>query len=406
MGTAKIGSIPGGTVTSPEGFYAGATYAGIKKNAEHSLDLGILFSEAPCVATALFTTNKIKSASVVLCQERLREGRAVAIVANSGCANASTGEQGLADAAEMTVLAADGIGVSPEDVLVASTGVIGQPLPMKLIRAAVSQIIISKDGGHELAKAIMTTDTVPKETAVAIRFGNSKFTIGGVAKGSGMIHPELATMFCFLTTDAAVELGFLKSALQKAVDVSFNMISVDGDTSPSDMVLIMANGLAGNEPISSGSQQAETFQQALDQVCIYLAKAIARDGEGATKLIEVTVNGAISATEARLAARTIVSSLLVKAAVHGADPNWGRIIAAVGRSGVEVVESNIDLHIGDVSVVKGGIPLPFSEQSVVRVLKQSEVPISVHLNLGTASATAWGCDLSEEYVTINSQYMT
>ena len=406
MGTAKIGSIPGGTVTSPEGFYAGATYAGIKKKAEHSLDLGSLFSEAPCVATALFTTHKIKSAPVVLCQERLREGRAAAVVANSGCANASTGEQGLADAAEMTVLAADGIGVSPEDVLVASTGVIGQPLPMKLIRAAVSQIIISKDGGHELAKAIMTTDTVPKETAVAIRFGNSKFTIGGVAKGSGMIHPELATMFCFLTTDAAVELGFLKSALQKAVDVSFNMISVDGDTSPSDMVLIMANGLAGNEPISSGSQQAETFQQALDQVCIYLAKAIARDGEGATKLIEVTVNGAISATEARLAARTIVSSLLVKAAVHGADPNWGRIIAAVGRSGVEVVESKIDLHIGDVSVVKGGISLPFSEQSVIRVLKQSEVPISVHLNLGIASATAWGCDLSEEYVTINSQYMT
>jgi glutamate N-acetyltransferase/amino-acid N-acetyltransferase len=237
MGTAKIGSIPGGTVTSPQGFYAGATYAGIKKNAEHSLDLGILFSEAPCVATALFTTNKIKSAPVVLCQERLREGQAVAIVANSGCANACIGEQGLADATEMAALAADGIGVSPEDVLVASTGVIGQPLPMKLIRAGVSQIIISKDGGHELAKAIMTTDTVPKETAVAARFGNSKFTIGGVAKGSGMIHPELATMFCFLTTDAAVELGFLKSALQKAVDVSFNMISVDGDTSPSDMVL-------------------------------------------------------------------------------------------------------------------------------------------------------------------------
>jgi len=406
MEASKIDFIPGGTVTSPQGFRAGATYAGIKKKAEHSLDLGILFSEEPCASAALFTTNRIKSAPIVLCQERLQKGRAVALVVNSGCANIFTGEQGLADAAEMADLAAQGIGASPEDILVASTGVTGQPLPMKLIRAGISQIALANDGGQELAKAILTTDTVPKETAVAVRASDIKFTIGGIAKGSGMIHPDLATMFCFLTTDAAVELAFLRSALRKAVDVSFNMISVDGDTSPSDMVLIMANGLVGNEPISPGSRQADTFQQALDRVCIYLARAIARDGEGATKLIEVTVNGAISAAEARLAARTVVSSSLVKAAVHGADPNWGRIIVAAGRSGVEVVESNIDLHIGDVSVVKGGRPLPFSEQSVVRVLKQSEVPITLHLNLGTASATAWGCDLSEEYVTINSQYMT
>jgi len=336
----------------------------------------------------------------------LQKGRAVAVVANSGCANAFTGEPGLADAAEMATLAANGIGAAPEDVLVASTGVTGQPLPMELIKAGISQIVLSIDGGHELARAIMTTDTVAKETAAAARIGNSEFVIGGMAKGSGMIHPDLATMLCFLTTDAAVELDFLRLALRQAADVSFNMISIDGDTSPSDMVLIMANGLAGNEPISPGSRQADTFQQALDPVCIYLAKAIARDGEGATKLIELTVDGAISAADARLAARTVVSSPLVKAAVHGADPNWGRIIVAVGRSGVEVVESKIDLYIGDVSVVKGGRPLPSSEQSVVRVLKQSEVPISLHLNLGTASATAWGCDLSEEYVTINSQYMT
>ncbi len=401
-----IDFIASGTVTSPKGFHAGATDAGIKEKAKDSLDLGILFSEVPCVATALFTTNKIKAAPVVLCQQRLKSGRAVAVVVNSGCANAFTGEQGLADAAEMAALAANSIGAAPEDTLAASTGVIGQPLPMKLIKTGISQIVFANDGGHELAKAMMTTDTVPKETAVAARIGDSEFTIGGVAKGSGMIHPDLATMFCFLTTDAAVELDFLRSALRKAVDVSFDMISVDGDTSPSDMVLIMANGLAGNKPISPGSRQADTFQQALDRVCIYLAKAIAGDGEGATKLIEVTVNGATSAAEARLAARTVVSSPLVKAAVHGADPNWGRIIVAAGRSGVELVESNIDLYIGDVSVVKGGRPLPFSEQSVVRVLKQSEVPITLHLNLGTASATAWGCDLSEEYVTINSQYMT
>ena len=221
-----------------------------------------------------------------------------------------------------------------------------------------------------------------------------------------MIHPNLATLLCFLTTDAAVELDFLRLALRKAVNISFNMISIDGDTSTNDMVLIMANGLAGNEPISQDSRQADIFQQALDQVCVYLAKSVARDGEGATKLIEVTVSGAISGAEARLAARTVVSSSLVKSAVHGNDPNWGRIMAAVGRSGVEVVESNIDLCIGDVRVVEKGKPLSFSEQGVVQVLKGNEVPVSVNLNLGTASATAWGCDLSEEYVTINSQYMT
>ena len=405
MDAGKIAFIPGGTVTSPEGFFAGATYAGIKK-AEGSLDLGILFSEAPCVTAGLFTSSKVKSAPVKLCQERLKKGRAEAVVVNSGCANAYTGEQGLVDAAKMAALAAEGTGVSSEDVLVASTGVTGRLLPMELIKAGIDQITLSRDGGHELAKAIMTTDTVPKEAAVAVRTGDSEFTIGGVAKGSGMIHPNLATMFCFLTTDAKVELGFLKSALRKAVDVSFNMVSLDGDTSPSDTVLLMANGLAGKEPIITGSQQAETFQQALDQICIYLAKALARDGEGATKLIEVTVDGARSVAEARLAAKAVVSSTLVKTAVHGGDPNWGRVIMALGNSGVEVAEAKIDLYIGDVGVLKGGRVLPFSEESAVRALNQSEVTIRLHLNLDTASATAWGCDLSEEFVTINSEYTT
>jgi len=405
METGKIDFIPGGTVTSPEGFFAGATYAGIKKT-EDSLDLGILFSEAPCVTAGLFTSSKIKSAPVKLCQERLKEGRAVAVVVNSGCANAYTGERGLADAAEMAALTAERMGVSSGDVLVASTGVTGRRLPMELIKAGIEQIILSRDGGHELAKAIMTTDTVPKETAVAVKTGGGEFTIGGVAKGSGMIHPNLATMFCFLTTDARVELDFLKSALRKAADVSFNMISIDGDTSPSDTVLLMANGQAGNEPITAGSQGADTFQQALDQICIYLAKALARDGEGATKLIEVTVGGAKSVAEARLAARAVVSSTLVKTAVHGGDPNWGRVIMALGNSGVEIAESKIDLYIGDVGVLKGGRVLPFNEESVVRAFNQSEVTINLHLNLGKASATAWGCDLSEEYVTINSEYTT
>lgn len=403
---AKVEFIASGSVTSPRGFYAGATYAGINRKAKYGLDLGILFSEAPCVATALFTTNRIKAAPLVLCQQRLQSGRALAVVVNSGCANACTGEQGLADAAEMAKLTAESIGISPEDVLVASTGVIGLPLPMELIRAGIGRIALSREGGHELARAMMTTDTSPKEVAVAVRVGDSQFIIGGVAKGSGMIHPDLATLLCFLTTDAAIDIAFLKLALLKAVALSFNMVSIDGDTSPNDMVLVMANGLAGNEPILPETSQASAFQQALNQVCIYLAKSIARDGEGASKLIEVTVSGASSVAEARLAARAVVSSPLVKAAVHGSDPNWGRIIAAVGRSGVKVVESKLDLYLGNICVVKEGRPLPFDKESVIEVLRRSEVSIGLNLNLGTASATAWGCDLSEEYVTINSQYTT
>ena len=406
MEGVKIDFIPEGTVTSPQGFCAGATYAGIKKKAADVLDLGILFSEAPCVTAGLLTTNKVKSHHIELCQERLKKGKAVAIVSNSGCANAFNGEQGLADAAEMAELTAKAIGADAEDILMASTGVTGQPLPMDLVRAGISQIALSREGGHDLARAIMTTDTIPKETAIAVNVGDTKFTIGGITKGSGMIHPNMATMFCFLTTDAAVDLDFLRSALRKAVDISFNMISVDMDTSPSDTVILMANGLAENKPISANSQEADAFQQALDQICIYLAKALAHDGEGATKLIEVTVDGATSVTEARLAARTIVSSPLVKTAIYGADPNWGRILVAVGRSGAEVVESKIDLSIGDVGLLKGGRASPYDEQSVVRVFEQNEVPIRLNLNLGTASATAWGCDLSEKYVAINSKYMT
>jgi len=391
--------VASGTVTSPGGFWAGATQAGIKQEPD-SLDLGILFSEVPCVAAALFTTNRIKAAPVVLSQRRLKYGRAAAVVVNSGCANACTGEQGLADADEMGSLVARGRGISPGDVLVASTGIIGEPLPMERVRAGIEQVVLSGDGGHDLARAIMTTDTVPKE--VAVRAGG--FTIGGIAKGSGMIHPELATMLCFLTTDAAVDIDFLRLALRRAVDVSFNMVSIDGDTSPNDMVLIMANGLAGKavSPDAGG----DIFQSALEQVCIHLAKSLARDGEGATRLIEVTVGGATSLAEARLAARTVVSSALVKAAVHGGDPNWGRLMAAVGRSGAEVVASKIDLDIGGICLVRAGQLLPFDKSRVVAVLGGSEVPIGLNLNLGAAEATAWGCDLSPEYVTINSQYTT
>jgi len=401
---AEIEFVSSGSVTSPRGFRAGATYAGIKKEAKDALDLGILFSEVPSVTAALFTTNRIKAAPILWCQQQVKSGRATAVVANSGCANACTGEQGVADVRETAELIAKGMGVSSQDILVASTGVIGQPLPMTLVRAGVEQIVLSADGGHELARAIMTTDTVPKETAVTVKVGESQFTIGGVTKGSGMIHPNMATMLCFLTTDAAVDIDFLKLALKRAVDISFNLVSIDSDTSTNDIVLIMANGLAGNEPISPDNQMTDAFQQALDRVCICLAKCMVRDGEGASRLIEVTVNGAPSVTEARLAARTVVSSPLVKTAVHGSDPNWGRILAAVGRSGVEVIESKIDLYIGQVCLVKAGKPLPFDRQALVQILNGREVSVSLNLNLGNETATAWGCDLSEEYVTINSQY--
>jgi glutamate N-acetyltransferase/amino-acid N-acetyltransferase len=401
---AEVEYIPSGGITSPKGFRAGATYTGIKRRARDCLDLGILLSEAPCTAAAVFTGNQIKAASVVLSQQRLSGGRVVALVVNSGCANACTGEQGLADAVEMAELTAKHIGVLPAEVLVASTGVIGKRLPMERIRAGLEKVVLAADGGHELARAIMTTDTMPKE--VAVRAGEGDFIIGGTAKGSGMIHPNLATLLCFLTTDASVEADFLRLALREAVDISFNMVSIDGDTSPNDMVLIIANGLAGGEMITPHSRKGETFQRALNQVCTHLAGAIARDGEGATKLIEVTVSGAVSMADARLAARTVVSSPLVKAAVHGSDPNWGRVVAAVGRSGVKLVEAGIDLYIGNICLVKNGCPLSFNRQEVVKLLDGSEVVIDLNLNLGSAKATAWGCDLSEEYVTINSEYTT
>jgi glutamate N-acetyltransferase/amino-acid N-acetyltransferase len=400
----KTGSeiIPSGGITSPGGFLAGATSAGIKNKDQSRLDLGILFSEVPCLAVAVFTTNKVKAAPVVLDQMRLRKGKASAVVMNSGCANACTGEQGMTDALEMTELAARRVGVSAEDVLVASTGVIGVTLPMGRIRAAVPKIVLSAEGGHDLARAIMTTDTVPKEVAVRA----DDYVIGGIAKGAGMIHPDLATLLCFLTTDTAIDIDFLGQALRKAVDISFNMVSIDGDGSTNDTVLIMANGMAGGKPIIKGSRRAEVFQQALNKACIYLARANARDGEGATKLIEVNVSGAVSPGDAQLAARTIVSSSLVKTAVHGSDPNWGRVLAAAGRSGAALEPDKLELYIGDICVVKDGAPVPFDKKEVVKHLDGKEVYIALNLNIGKAEATAWGCDLSEEYVKINAEYTT
>ncbi len=399
---SEPGFIPSGGVTSPGGFLAGAASAGIKHAEAKRLDLGILFSEVPCTAAAVFTTNLVKAAPVMLDMRRLKSGKTRAVVVNSGYANACTGQQGMADAIEMTEMTARHTGVATEDVLVASTGVIGARLPMERIRAAIPEVKLSVEGGHDIARAIMTTDTVPKE--VAVKTGD--FTIGGMSKGAGMIHPNMATLLCFLTTDAAVDASFLKQALREAADMSFNMVSVDGDNSTNDMVLIMANGMAGGKPITKSSQMADMFQEALNKVCIYLARANARDGEGATRLIEVNVSGAANIADARLAARTIVSSSLVKTAVHGCDPNWGRVVAAAGRSGAALDADKVELEIGGVRIVKGGEPVPFDKEKVVKILGGEEVTISLNLNLGNAQATAWGCDLSAEYVKINAEYTT
>ena len=393
-------TITGGTITSPKGFLAGATRAGIKTSGR--LDLGILYSEVSCVAAGLFTTNRIKAAPILWCLEHIAGGKAQAIVVNAGCANACTGKRGLEDAAEMASLAAKRLGIARQDVLVASTGVIGEPLPIELIGANMENVALSKEGGHELAQAIMTTDTHAKEVAIVSESG--EFTIGGIAKGSGMIHPNLGTLLCFLATDAAIDAHFLEKALREAVDVSFNMVTVDGDTSPNDMVLILANGMAGS--IIEGTADAEDFQAGLTEVCTYLARRIASDGEGATRLIEVTVDGALTVTDARLAARTIAGSPLVKTAVHGCDPNWGRIVAALGRSGAEIDGARIDLFLNNIRLVAGGSPHPFDEEEVRVAMGMAEVPIRVCLNVGDCAATAWGCDLSADYVTINSEYTT
>ena len=399
MGT-KFKAITSGTVTSPQGFLAGAVKSGIKS--QEKLDLAILFSEKPCVAAGVFTTNAIKAAPVVLSQKHLKDKKAQAVVVNSGCANACTGDSGMADAVEMTRVVADKLGLSTEDVLVASTGVIGVSLPMERVRAGISQIALTKEGGHELARAMMTTDIVPKEIAISVESKLGEFTIGGVAKGAGMIHPDMATLLCFLTTDAVVDASFLQSALQKAVDTSFNMITIDGDTSPSDTVVILANGLAGTETINN--RNGELFQKALDEVCLYLAKCVARDGEGATKLIEIAVAGALNEVQARLAARAIASSSLLKTAIYGNDPNWGRVVAALGRSGAKVNEKKLEVYLNDVCVMEQGSPVPFDREEVSTSLASKEVSVRLHLNLGRGKATAWGCDLSEEYVTINSAY--
>ncbi len=304
----------------------------------------------------------------------------------------------------MTARVAGLLGLSLDEVLVASTGVIGTFLPLDRIITGLNGIRPDRDGGHAFARAIMTTDTTCKEIAVTAKAGGCEFTIGAAAKGSGMIHPNMGTMLCFVTTDANVESSFLRAALSRCVDRTFNMVSVDGDTSPSDTIIVLANGLAGNAVFDHSSGAA--FEEALAHVCEHLAKAIAADGEGATKLLEVTITGALSDDDARSAARTIASSALVKTAIHGADPNWGRVVCAAGRSGATMETDRISMHLCDTPVMSGGMPVPFDESALRGRLAAEHVTVIVDLGLGNGCATAWGCDLSHDYVTINASYTT
>jgi glutamate N-acetyltransferase/amino-acid N-acetyltransferase len=394
----------------PRGFLAGAVRAGIRPDVD-KLDVGLLYSEAPCAAAAVYTSNRVKAAPLILCQEHLVDGRARAVIANSGCANAATGEQGLADARQMAALVAAKLGVRPSDVLVASTGVIGTFLPMERVREAVTRVELSAVGGADFARAIMTTDTRPKCVSGRCGRQGEEYALWAVAKGAGMIHPNMATMLCFIATDAPLTHPYLAACLREAVDASFNMIDVDSDTSTNDTVIALANGLVGGDPIDAGHPSAGAFCSALTDCCVRLAKAIVADAEGGTKVIECTVAGAASPADARRAAREVVRSLAVKTAVYGCDPNWGRILAAVGNSGAEMREEKAVISVSApgrdcIYVFRQGAPLPFDETQARACLAAPEVHIDVELGLGEGAATAWGSDITEEYVRLNSAYTT
>jgi glutamate N-acetyltransferase/amino-acid N-acetyltransferase len=393
-----------GGVTLPQGFRASGVAAGLKKAKK---DLALLVSTVPAAAAGVFTANLVKAAPLLVTAERLRKGTAQALIVNSGNANACTGTEGYADAVAMAGMAAAALQLPEELVLVCSTGVIGRRLPLAKIEAAVPAAAAAvRKAGHDAAEAILTTDTVVKEAAVRFSMGGRPCVIGGMAKGSGMIHPNMATMLAFLTTDAAIEAGLLRRALKEAVDQSFNMITVDGDSSTNDMVLVLANGCAGNPVISGPGLEYQTFAEALTAVAVALAKKVARDGEGATRLIEVQVKGARTLNDARTAARAIAGSNLVKAAVFGRDANWGRIICAAGYSGALFDPSAVDIFLGAEQVAQDGAGLPFSEERAGRELAQDPALITVDFKEGDYSATAWGCDLTYDYVSINASYRT
>ena len=399
-----------GGVCAPAGFTAAGVHCGIRKN-KTKKDLALLYSEVPCAAAAVYTKNLVKGAPITVTRENLADGRAQAVLCNSGNANTCNAD-GPAVARRMCELAADACGINARDVIDASTGVIGQRLDVSPIEASVGALkdALSPDGSRAAAEAIMTTDTAVKEFAVSFTAGGRECRLGGIAKGSGMIHPNMATMLVFLTTDCAIAPELLQKALSADADDSFNMISVDGDTSTNDMVCILANGRAGNPSINAEGADYDAFAEALAFVTRRLCRAIAKDGEGATKLLECRVRGARSLSDARILAKSVVCSSLVKAAMFGADANWGRVLCAIGYAGVETDPNGVDVSFssaaGAVRVCESGAGVDFSEEAAKAVLSADEIRIDVALRDGGAEATAWGCDLTYDYVRINGDYRT
>jgi len=393
-----------GGVTAPEGFFATGVACGLKKNGKK--DLAIICSEDSAAAAGVFTTNLVKGHSLQVTMEHIKSGFANAIIINSGNANACVGEKGYKDAKEIAAIAAELLECSPESILVGSTGVIGVPLNMDAVRAGIREAVesMAPDGGHDAEEAIMTTDLVPKEIAVEFELQGQNVVIGGMAKGSGMIHPNMATMIGVITTDVNISRSLLEKALKDVVKYTFNRVSVDGDTSVCDMVVILANGLADNPGIVAEDDDYKKFKDALELVCTSLARMIAKDGEGATKLVEITVDGAPSEKDAYLIVSAVAKSPLVKTAIFGEDANWGRIITAAGYSGAEFDPGLLDIYIGDLQVCKGGAAFKFDEEEAKNILRQKEVKISLKLNQGNFFDRMWTCDFSYDYIKINGSY--
>ncbi|PFP23568.1 bifunctional ornithine acetyltransferase/N-acetylglutamate synthase [Bacillus sp. AFS073361] len=403
--TNEIVVIEEGSVTLPKGYKAGGMHCGIKRK---RLDLGYIVSEVPATAAGVYTTNIFQAAPLLVTQESIaKENQVQAIIVNSGNANACTGEQGLMDAFAMQKSFANELGLQDHLVAVTSTGVIGELLPMDKVLTGIKQLLNpeNQDENH-FKNAILTTDTCVKHIGVQFKIDGKTVSIGGASKGSGMIHPNMATMLGFVTTDANIAQEDLLAALRDVTNQTFNMITVDGDTSTNDMVLVMANGLAENTQLTKDHPEWQIFKQGLKIVCESLAKKIARDGEGATKLVEVQVNGAYSQNAASAVGKAIISSNLVKTAIYGTDPNWGRIVTAIGYSGVAVEPNTVKVAIGPFTVFENGLPSHFVEEEVKEYLESEIVKLSVELNQGEYSATAYGCDLTYDYVKINASYRT
>ena len=397
---------PGPLPGPVRGFRFSGVHGGLKPRGRR--DLALIVADRPAVCAAVFTANRAAAAPVVVAREHIASGLAQAVMINSGSANAATGEKGLTMARWGCRELAARLSTEPEMVLPCSTGVIGVQLERVPFARAISLAVdgLSKNGFGAAARAMMTSDAFPKWSQQKIRLGDTEVTVAGMAKGAGMIHPNMATMLSFLTTDAAVDPGFLQQTLSEAVDETFNMVTVDGDSSTNDTVLLLANGEAGNAPLHAGSPGASAFVAALRALSDHMCKELVRDAEGSAKIFSARVEGAASREDARLAARAIAASSLVKAAIHGNDPNWGRVIAAVGYSGAEIDVAKVRFDINDVVIMEAGSPISFHREAVIAIMNNPEVYLTVNLGLGDSEATAWGCELTEEYVVFNSAYTT